>query len=324
MDEAKTQIIFGSDEELEKRKERLRAFRGPKVRKHLLDNEHEQILPIVDGMILDGESDAFVDELLKTAGTPGNERTFEFLRFAALIMGQEFIRSAFFGKVLTVSEACRMIREEYHEKQMEPFKEIYDNLDEKLRAAREGEETVKRQIETLKMQNNHAGKLYAERLGKAKMEYHYKLQIAETKAQVIKERLEDKVKALTKRVDEEQEAKEVLQKENEKLRKNTGWFSRWRTQETKVESEKKLEKVKEEETVNDPTADERRELCIQILGNEKFTGEQIDLIIPALEDESIPLGTLKILCRPDLPVQNMKGLIRFITGGKKDHEKQRS
>ena len=184
--------------------------------------------------------------------------------------------------------------------------------------------TVKRQIETLKMQNNHAGKLYAERLGKAKMEYHYKLQIAETKAQVIKERLEDKVKALTKRVDEEQEAKEVLQKENEKLRKNTGWFSKWRMQETKVESEKKPEKVKEEETVNDPTADERRELCIQILGNEKFTGEQIDLIIPALEDESIPLGTLKILCRPDLPVQNMKGLIRFIKGGKKDHEKQGS
>ena len=71
-------------------------------------------------------------------------------------------------------------------------------------------------------------------------------------------------------------------------------------------------------------ADERREFCIRTLGNEKFSGEQINLIVPCLQDENIPLSTLQILCRPDLPAENMNGLIRFIRGGKTNDGKQGS
>ena len=81
-----------------------------------------------------------------------------------------------------------------------------------------------------------------------------------------------------------------------------------------------LEADQKEETA----ADERREFCIRTLGNEKFSGEQINLIVPCLQDENIPLSTLQILCRPDLPAENMNGLIRFIRGGKTNDGKQGS
>ena len=332
MEEPKTKILFCSDEELEERRARIKAFRGPKERKYLLDNRYEQIRMMADMMILEGFSDAFTDELLAMAGEPGNEMTFDFIRFAALVMGEEFIRSSFNRKAITLEEACRMIRENYHDKEMQPFREIYENLDEKLRAAREGEEKVSRQIEVLKLQNEHAGEMYEERMESARMKFHYEREIAATKAAVEKERLEEKIKALSEKLSNEKSEREKLKKENEKLKRDGtsgGFLSRLLgsgTQELQEREDggKKDDDGKESSGAEETATDERREFCIRTLGNEKFSGEQINLIVPCLQDENIPLSTLQILCRPDLPAENMNGLIRFIRGGKTNDGKQGS
>ena len=332
MEETKTKILFCSDEELEERRARIKAFRGPKERKYLLDNQYEQIRMMADMMILEGFSDAFTDELLAMAGEPGNEMTFDFIRFAALVMGEEFVRSSFNGKAITMEEASRMIRENYHDKEMQPFREIYENLDEKLRAAREGEEKVIRQIEVLKLQNEHAGEMYEERMDSARMKFHYEREIAATKAAVEKERLEEKIKALSEKLSNEKSEREKLKKENEKLKRDGtsgGFLSRLLgsgTQELQEREDggKKDDDGKESSGAEETATDERREFCIRTLGNEKFSGEQINLIVPCLQDENIPLSTLQILCRPDLPAENMNGLIRFIRGGKTNDGKQGS
>ena len=333
MEEMKTKILFCSDEELEERRARINAFRGPKARQYLLDNRYEQIRMMADMMILEGFSDAFTDELLAMAGEPGNEMTFDFIRFAALVMGEEFVRSSFNGKAIALEEACRMIRENYHDKEMQPFREIYENLDEKLRAAREGEEKVIRQIEVLKLQNKHAGEMYEERMDSARMKFHYEREIAATKAAVEKERLEEKIKALTEKLSNEKSEREKLKKENEKLKREgtSGGFLSWlrgsgtgEQQDREEGGEKKDDGEKASSVAEETAADERREFCIRTLGNEKFSGEQINLIVPCLQDENIPLSTLQILCRPDLPAENMNGLIRFIRGGKTNDGKQGS
>ena len=313
MEEPKTKILFCSDEELEERRARIKAFRGPKERKYLLDNRYEQIRMMADMMILEGFSDAFTDELLAMAGEPGNEMTFDFIRFAALVMGEEFIRSSFNRKAITLEEACRMIRENYHDKEMQPFREVGGYA-------------------RVKLQNEHAGEMYEERMESARMKFHYEREIAATKAAVEKERLEEKIKALSEKLSNEKSEREKLKKENEKLKRDGtsgGFLSRLLgsgTQELQEREDggKKDDDGKESSGAEETATDERREFCIRTLGNEKFSGEQINLIVPCLQDENIPLSTLQILCRPDLPAENMNGLIRFIRGGKTNDGKQGS
>ncbi len=62
--------------------------------------------------------------------------------------------------------------------------------------------------------------------------------------------------------------------------------------------------------------EDRREFCLAALSDKAFTGEQIGLLLPCLQDETIPLSTLQRLCNPDLPADNMRTFIRFIEGGK--------
>ena len=319
MEDARTKILFCSDQELEKRRARIKAFRGPKERKFLLEDAYEQIREIADSMILDGFSDAYIDELLSCAGFPGNEQTFDFLRFASLIMGEDFVRDHLLKKELTLDAACRMIREDYHEKEMKPFREIYENLDEKLKAAREGESKISFQIDLLKLHLEHAKELYEVRIENLKMKYHYEMAGMQAKAQSEIEKLKDKIKQLSSNLEKERSLKEALARENEKLSRKSGGFLSWWKGENDAGERASIEQTgtqsdKERDKKN-TAADERRIFCIQTLGNENFSPEQVKLLMPCLEDEAIPLSTLKILCRPGLPSSNMKGLIRYIKGG---------
>ena len=349
MEIEETRIIFTSPEEMEKRRNHIKAFKNVKVRPQLVEDSNEKIRNVCELMILEGFSDELIDELLGHCADPARVETLDFLHVAALVMGEGFVREKLVGKVISAEEACRLIRENYHDEAMKPYREIYENLDEKIRAALEGEDKVSHQIEILKLQSKHADEMYKQRLSAAKVQFDCDLTVERTKAQVQKERsdekiaaLEEKLKEAKDRCDAQKKEYEVLLKEaiHSKRRDNSaagntnlngenkeserrGWhFGRKRTVEKKTVDEEKVGKESGEKKDPPPLTSpdsERREFCLHTLANQKFSADQLDLILPCLLDDTIPLSTLKLLCRPDLPAQNMKGFIRFIEGGKKDN-----
>ena len=339
-----TRILITSPEEMEKRRSHIKAFRNPKERKILIEDHYEKVRVICELMIMEGFSDSYIDELLSLSGDPDHVDTFDVLHAASLIMGEDFVREKLIGKVISLDETCRLIREDYHEKQMQPFREIYENLDERMRLAREGEETVNHQIEILKLQSDHAGEMYEQRMENAKTRFSYELKMEQQKNENNCRSLEERISVVTKRLEASQEKEEMLRKENERL------SGRLRDMEETLEKAKKRrgciwpfgrkwDDSKEESSCDDScqevTEDEaeetdlpdlaeqemRREFCLMILGNQKFSGAQIELLLPVLEDEKIPISTLEILCRPELPAENMTGFIKYIKGGKGDEGK---
>ena len=349
MENEETRIIFTSPEEMEKRRNHIKSFKNVKVRPQLVEDSNEKIRNVCELMILEGFSDELIDELLTRCADPDRVETLDFLHMAALVMGESFVREKLVGKVISCEEACRLIRENYHDEAMKPYREIYENLDEKIRAALEGEDKVSHQIEILKLQSKHADEMYKQRLSAAKVQFDCDLTVERTKAQVQKERSDEKIAALEEklreardRLDAQKKEYEVLLKEaihskrrddgamqsagsknEERERQKRSWhFGRKQAQEKRdggaAQTGNEDAKKKDQKVPATP-ASERREFCLHTLANQKFSAVQLDLILPCLLDDTIPLSTLKLLCRPDLPAQNMKGFIRFIEGGKKDN-----
>ena len=361
MEKEETRIIFTSPEEMAGRRKHIKAFKNVKERPQLVEDSNEKVRNVCELMILEGFSDEMIDWLLTLCSDPDKVETLDFLHMAVLVMGEDFVRERIVGKVLTLEEACRLLREDYHEDQMKPYREIYENLDAKIRAALEGEDKVSHQIEILKLQSEHADEMYKQRMETAKVQYTCDLKIEKNTAKAEKERLEEKITSLTKELEEAKAENTRQKKEYEKLLKDAVLLSRreekkkqeaakgterppdaadgekkpWcfgrKRQEKKPEEEKAADAPikgdeknaeKEETPILLSPEDERREFCLSALGNLKFTGEQIELILPCMLDENVPLTALNLLCRPELPAANMRGFIRFIEGGKNENGKE--
>ena len=361
MEKEETRIIFTSPEEMAGRRKHIKAFKNVKERPQLVEDSNEKVRNVCELMILEGFSDEMIDWLLTLCSDPDKVETLDFLHMAVLVMGEDFVRERIVGKVLTLEEACRLLREDYHEDQMKPYREIYENLDAKIRAALEGEDKVSHQIEILKLQSEHADEMYKQRMETAKVQYTCDLKIEKNTAKAEKERMEEKITSLTKELEEAKAENTRQKKEYEKLLKDAVLLSRRdekKKQETvkgterppdaadgekkpwcfgRMRQEKKPEKKKpadapikgdeknaekEETPILLSPEDERRKFCLSALGNLKFTGEQIELILPCMLDENVPLSALKLLCRPELPAANMRGFIRFIEGGKNENGKE--
>ena len=70
------------------------------------------------------------------------------------------------------------------------------------------------------------------------------------------------------------------------------------------------------------TADDRKMFCMEVLGDHAFSCEQVEILLPCLQDEAIPVSTLRKICNPQLPAQNMKLFVKYLRGGKECEKKQ--
>ena len=68
--------------------------------------------------------------------------------------------------------------------------------------------------------------------------------------------------------------------------------------------------------------DDRNMFCMEVLGNHAFSCEQVEILLPCLQDEAIPVSTLRRICNPQLPAQNMKLFVKYLRGGKECEKKQ--
>ena len=329
--DAQTKIVFSDPEEMERRRNHIKAFKNVKERPFLVDDHSEKIRNLCELMILEGFSDEEIDELLALSQDPMEAQTLDFLHMAGLVMGFDFVREKLKGKELALDQACAFIRENYHEEQMKPCRDIYENLDEKISAALAGEDTLTRQIAILKLQTEHVKELYDVRLENAKIQADSEKVIALQKAETEKKLLEEKNKALQKELDELKtrqksrdkeyalflsKALSLRERDQERKKQKHGSFF-WGREVNKTKDSSGSAALQKEGEKND-----RREFCLEVLGNGNFSPEQIELVLPCLMDEKVPLSTLKILCRPDLPAKNMSGFIRFIKGGQQEDAKQ--
>ena len=321
-----TRIIFSGPEEMEKRRSHIKVFKNVKERPMLVEDRAEKVRNVCEMMILEGFSDELIDELLKICPDPANVETLDFLHMAVLVMGEDFVRENYVGKVITSEEACRLLREHYFNDQMKPYREIYENLDERIRAALEGEDKVSHQIEILKLQSEHASEMFEQRMANAKTQFDCDLAMAKREAEMDKERSKEQLLFMEAELKKAADRNERQKEEYEKLLKEAVLSTPRRSRRfgRKLFETKQTGDDAGKEGKNSPRSkaatvnDERREFCLATLGNQNFTGQQVDLILPCLMDEEIPLSVLKILCRPDLPAENMNGFIRFIKGGRKE------
>ena len=123
-----TKIIFGSREDIEKRTLKIKEIYGPSKNAFLIGDEYEKCRNVIQLMTLEGMSTDFIYDLM--AEEPGDEyaMTADFLHSAAMIMGEEYVREHLLGRTIQAEEACRQIREDYYEKQMEPLRKMYEDL----------------------------------------------------------------------------------------------------------------------------------------------------------------------------------------------------
>lgn len=321
-DKSITRIVFGNDEEIRERKQRTKQFHNANVRSYLLLDEYETSKTLTDLMVSEGLSDSFIDELLCAQPDDIYAMTLDYLHAAALIMGEGYVRENLLGKTTLASEASKKIRTNFHESQLSSYREIYDNLDELIKAALEGETKVDHQIEVLKIQSENASKMYQQKMRSTALQHEYEKKLERATHELEKQRLKEKLGKMEEALKKAQDQAKAFEKEKTELIRNAqrkdqprGLFC-FRKREAyagKTEKEKGSPvKIETEESK------ERRLFCYSVLGNKNFTPQQIELLLPCLKDEAIPLVILQKLCVPDLPVENMKSFIRYI---RKDGDK---
>ena len=212
-----TMIVFGSNEDIEKRSQMIKDIYNPAKNKFLINDEYEKFRNVVKLMTLEGMSEDFIIGLL--AEDPGDAyaMTVDFLHSAALIMGEEYVKEHLLGRTIRAEDACRQIREDYYEKQMEPLRKMYEDLDGKIQAALSGEEQARQQLEILKLQNEHADEMYKERMKSAKTDFEYRMQLAEVKAQQKEETMKRDIADLQTGLDREKNRRQELEAENLEL-----------------------------------------------------------------------------------------------------------
>ena len=318
-----TKILFGDEKEITSRKGRLKSLRGYKTDlEYLLDGAHEKSMALTDLMVAEGLSDEFIRSVLCSDTDDAYLMTLDFLHCAALIMGEDYVRENLVGKTVSASDAAREIRECFHEEQLKPYREIYENLDERLLAAKEGETLINHQMEILKIQSEHAKEMYERAAKNAATCFGYEKRLLIEKGRAEKEKNLERIKVLEEDISSLREKLKTLERENKGLRLSPAKcpederedFGEGRFVDFSWRRKRKRKEQDEEEKK------ERTDFAVSVLGNTAFSAEQITLLLPALENEKVPLFALKKLCVPSLPVENMKAFIRYLEGGKTDEQ----
>ena len=328
----KTRIFFAKEQTLQEREKKVKSFRNHNnERSYLLSDDYERIRMLTDLMLLEGMTEEFIGKLLTRETDQDYALTLDFLHSAALIMGEDYVKENLIGKCLPAKEAAKQIRICEHEKQMKPYQEIYSNMDERLAAAREGEQKTSHQLEILKLQSSHAEAMYKTRMESARMQFRYELRLSAEKAAQKEGKANERIASLENELSLLKKFAEDLKKENAEQKKEN---DAQKNENNELREELKGLRQSREKTGHDQKADalmkrkkaeqkydwyfdknERRSFCFGILADTKFTGEQLELLLPCLEDKSIPLSMLRKLCNPELPAENMKTIIKYIQGG---------
>ena len=348
-----TKIIFGSREDIEKRTLKIKEIYGPSKNAFLIGDEYEKCRNVIQLMTLEGMSTDFIYDLM--AEEPGDEyaMTADFLHSAAMIMGEEYVREHLLGRTIQAEEACRQIREDYYEKQMEPLRKMYEDLDAKIQAALSGEEQARQQLAILKLQNGcdreekRCRELQAENLELVEKLEQLIMQISAVRT----ENSEMKAAASGLKKNSSEEAGHDGKKDPEPLARKKEWEAdvAAREKETDTAAQRKepdnpdgarnnagegkrfpfFWRKKEENGQASGKADEeelkkkqeeRRNYCISVLGSSDYTEEQVELILACMMNEKISRSVLEYICNPKLPIHNMKAMIRFLGGGNDDKE----
>ena len=311
-------ILFAEEEEMAKRVAKAKEIRAyGSGLEYLLDDTHENSKLLVDLMILEGLGEEFIKDFLKDDTDLSYLLSLDFLHCAALIMGEEYVRKNLAGKTISIKDAAAQVRQAYHDQQLEPYREMYSNLDERLKAARDGEEALSHQIEILKLQSTHAQDMFDASMEKIKMQYECEKKLALVKSEAEKEREKERCAVLKKELSALRKYASDLEAKNDELAragegnpkgpKNGSWLSRLPV------IGRKRKKAREEYMAQKR---ERLDFTLSVLGDKDFSEEQIKVLMPILENESVPLNALKKLCQPTLPLENMKTFVKFIEGGK--------
>ena len=234
--ETATKIIFGKDAEVAERRKKARQFWNVPERNFLYSDEYEKCRNLVELMFAEGLPEDFIKETIQRKPDAAYAETMDFLHFAALVMGCDYVRQNILHRTVTLEDAVAGIRNEYQRQQIAPFREIYENLDEKISAALQGESKVNHQIELLQMQTRHAEAMYRQRIENAKTRFEYQLRLSGEKAkmrekldaqqiQILTDRLktvneEDagKISELTERLRQREEENQKLQEANKSLK----------------------------------------------------------------------------------------------------------
>lgn len=322
---AETKVVFGEEKEITERKGRLKNLRGYKTDlEYLLDEAHEKSKALTDLMVTEGLSDEFIRLILREDTDDAYMMTLDFLHCAALIMGEDYVKENLMGKTISVADAANGIKETYHEQQLKPYREIYENLDERLKAAREGETLLNHQIEILKIQSSHAQEMYDKAMENEKLRFKFEKSALEAQNTSERERSAEKISALEGELSALREKAKKLEKENRDLRSSYEKQladAKADTAEGKfVDFSWRKKRRKKEQNAVEKKA--RTAFALSVLGNKEFSAEQIAMLVPVLENEKIPLAALERLCVPSLPAQNMKAFIRFLEGGTANEAKQ--
>ena len=222
------------------------------------------------------------------------------------------MRENLVGKTMSASDASLMIRQSFHEQQMKPYREIYPDLDARLKAAKEGEVFMTHQIEILKLQSEHADEMFKKSLENARMQLDFEKKLLLAKSQAEKEKAEEKISALEKELAMQREYAKDLERKNTQLSKAIDHSAVSLLDLLPVIGKKRREMALEELRKEEK---ERSDFTLSVLGNSAFSAEQIQILLPVLNNKKVPLGALKRLCVPSLPAQNMKAFVRFIEGG---------
>ena len=230
-----TEVVFGNPEEIDKRREQAKQFRTATERNYLLRDEYEKSRNLIDIMFMEGLPESFIEGIRLKKTDKAYVLTLDFLHCAALVMGCDYVLEKIQGQTINLEDAVDAMRAELQNQQLAPFRDVYENLDEKIAAALKGESMIDQQIQVLKMQNEHLEELYRERLESAKTRFNYQLRLSVEKAKaketmdaqqirLLKEKLEamdsaglQKTEFLSDRLRTAEEEKRSLQKGNESL-----------------------------------------------------------------------------------------------------------
>ena len=159
-----TKILFEETDEIQKRRSMLKRLRQDPDNNYLYSDGYDKSRVLYALMNEEGLSDDFIR--LVFCRLPDDEfaLTLDFLHCAAVIMGEDYVREHLAGKTIKAGEACRQIREHYYDQQLQPMRETFEHLDEKIRAAIAGDTKTEHELELVKRGAAHDREMYEQKL----------------------------------------------------------------------------------------------------------------------------------------------------------------
>jgi len=168
-----TNILFGSEEEISRRWGEV--TRHKEMRKNIRRNtvEYEISNSLFYLMLLEGCDAELAETLRGDAQDEEGALTLSFLLSVLTLFGEDYVKEQILGREMTVEAARQKIRDDLLEEKIRPYREIYDNLDERIDAAIHAERQIDQEIMKLKMQLNYDKQMYENRLATERMRHQF-------------------------------------------------------------------------------------------------------------------------------------------------------